>query len=88
MIVMLQPQRLLTHPHQFRMITQIKTNRPWLRLHQLAQTQLHPVWVRTMMGQGLADGLFNQLSRMVLVELQHLDKLANPGPIRLSPLQF
>ena len=37
-------------------------------------------------GFGLA--LFNQLSRMVLVELEYLDKLTNSGPIGLPTLQF
>ncbi len=40
------------------------------------------------MGHSLAHGLFNQLSRMVLVELEHLNKLADPSPLRLLVLQL
>jgi hypothetical protein len=41
-----------------------------------------------MMFQGLSDGLFNQLGRMMLVELKHLNKLTNSGSIGLPTLQF
>ena len=86
MIVTLQTYRLLSDPHQFRMLTQIQRDRGRLRLRQLTQTQLYPVCVRAMMFQGLGDGLFDQLSRMVLMKLEYLNKLTDPGPIRVPAL--
>jgi hypothetical protein len=41
-----------------------------------------------MVCQSLGDRLFNQLGRVLLVELEYLNKLANPGPIGLPTLQF
>jgi len=88
MIVMIQTNRLLSDSHQLGMITQIQRDRGWLRLRQLTQTQLYPVRVRAMMFQSLGDGLFDQLSRMVLMKLEYLNKLTDPGPIRVPALQF
>ena len=86
MIVMLQMQRLRFNRHQFGVVAQIQSDQGGVRLQQLTQAQLHPIQVRAVMVQGLGDSLFNQLSRMVLVELKYLDKLTNPGSIGLPAL--
>ena len=88
MIVMLQTQRLLFNRHQFGMIAQIQSDQGGVRLQQLTQAQLHPIRVRTMMFQSLGDRLFNQLGRVLLVKLEHLNKLTDTSPIGLPTLQF
>ena len=49
---------------------------------------MHPIQMGTVMFHGLGDRLFNQFGRMVLVKLEHLNKLTNSGPIGLPAFQF
>ena len=85
---MLQTQWLLFNRHQFGVVAQIQSDRGGIRLQQLTQAQLHPIRVRAVMFQSLGDRLFNQLGRMVLVKLEHLNKLTDTSPIRLPAFQF
>ena len=41
-----------------------------------------------MIFQSLADRLLDYLGRMMLMELEDLNKLTDPGPIGLPALQF
>ena len=85
---MLQTQWLLFNRHQFGVVAQIQSDQGGVRLQQLTQAQLHPIRVRAVMFQGLADRLFNQFGRILLVELEHLNELTNPDTIRLPAFQF
>ena len=77
MVVGGQRDRLLPHLLQVGLVAQIQADGRRLRLQQLAQAQFYPIDVGAMILQGQGHRLFNQVSRVVQMQLQHPNKLAH-----------
>jgi hypothetical protein len=88
LVIAAQRDGLLTDLLQLGLVAQVQAEGDWLRLQQLTQTQFYSIGVGTVILKGPSDRLFNQVSRIVPVQLQHPNKLARPLAFRLPALQL